>query len=1132
MQRAPFLTPPLRSIRALARMSAWRAYFVFGLLVAGGYMALPSREAQSIVYSAFALSVPLALLLGIRLHRPTAVSAWLLLVIGSLLFWSGDLVWTIYELILREETPKPSVADVPYFAGYPFFVAGLQRLIRVRIGGRDPGSLLDALIVTSGCGFLAWVFLMAPYVMEAELSLLGRLISLTTPLSIILLLAMLARLMFAPGARPVAFVALGVWLGGRLVTETSFSLLVLQGTYYVGHVIDVGWMLANTSLGVAALHPSMQAITASTPTQPVRFTRRRLTILAGATLLAPVALGLQLLRGEYAALPFLIANGILLTGLVLARMGMLVRSLSVSQEALAKSEERFRLQYHNLPLPTYTWRSSGDAFVLVDCNEAALTGTQGHAADVIGRTASQLFADHPSVLHDLDRCLRERTTIKSELTLRLPATGSVTEIAATYVFVSPALVMAHLEDIGQHKRDERRNRAFSALGQQLGSASDALAAAKIIAEVADELLGWDAFSLSLYSVEHDRLSNVLNMDIVDGRRSVVPAVLSGYAPGPLSRRAIVEGGQLLLPEQPSLDIAGTSVFGDTARPSASLMFVPIRGRDAIMGVLSIQSYTPNAYTPADLQTLQALADHGSAALARIQVAELLDRERHQLHQVIDTAPASIALFDTEMRYLAHNTCWIEELGYKGPSVIGRSHYEVYPGLTEEWREIHRRALGGESLRFPESRFLQPDGVEVWTDFAIAPWYAGPGEVGGVVMVTHRIDALVAAREAALEASRLKSEFLATMSHEIRTPMNGVIGMTDMLLQTDLDAEQRDYATVARDSGHALLGLIDDILDFSKIEAGKLELDIGDFDLRALVESSTRLLMTKARDKGIGLRAEIATDIPPLLRGDAHRLRQILLNLVGNAVKFTSRGEVVVRVTVEQAGETPLRVQIAVSDTGIGLSSAARARLFQPFTQADGSMARRYGGTGLGLAITRRLVALMESDIVVESIEGAGSTFGFTLLLERGSPSRLPQAAGETDGQEQRRAAPIAPETATILVVEDNPVNQKLALLQLKKFGYQVEAVSNGREAVQAAMARRFALILMDCQMPEMDGFEATAAIRATEAHTGLRVPIIAMTANAMQGDREACVGVGMDDYLTKPVKLETLRAVVERWLSA
>ncbi|MDA0737698.1 MAG: PAS domain S-box protein [Nitrospirae bacterium] len=673
--------------------------------------------------------------------------------------------------------------------------------------------------------------------------------------------------------------------------------------------------------------------------------------------------------------------------------------------------------------------------------------------------------------------------------------------------------------------------------------------------------------------------------------------------------------------------------------------------------------------------------------------------------IVDTAADAIITIDEDGKIESYNKAARSLFGYSDGEILGQNISRLMPSPYREEHDgyLARYQQTGEKKFIGTGREViaqQKDGSTFPVDLSVSEVQMGTRRVftGIIRDITDRKQAereLVEARDQAYEAVRIKSEFLATMSHEIRTPMNGVLGMTGIFLDSDLNQDQRDCALTVKHSADALLTIINDILDFSKIESGKLDIEIIDFDLRVAIEDVLDLIAPKAQEKGLELVGLVYASVPTAVRGDPGRFRQILLNLVGNAIKFTERGEVVIQVVPESETPEEVFVRIDVMDTGIGISAEAQQRLFQPFSQADGSTTRKYGGTGLGLVICKQLAELMGGTVGVESDVGHGSQFWFTVRLAKQARQRerydllanslaglricvvddndtnrlllyhyttdwgmsclsaesgsaalallrdaatrghpcdlllLDMQMPEMNGVElarlvkadpglggvkmimvtslgRRGDATVAREAgvsayltkpiqqgqlreclglvmdpaaisetpfvtkytirenrehidARILVADDNIVNQKVAVRMVEKLGYRADVVANGIEAVEAVSRLAYDAILMDCQMPEMDGYEATREIRRREALSvkreeanredseassqgrdplheirdtryERRLPIIAMTANAMQGDREKCLEAGMDDFVSKPVKKDMLEAALARWI--
>jgi len=823
---------------------------------------------------------------------------------------------------------------------------------------------------------------------------------------------------------------------------------------------------------------------------------------------------------------------------------------------------------------------------------------------------------------------------------------------------------------------------------------------QLITQRAMELLGADGAGVWLpVTADEIELKATINISTVQmvGRRLKLGEGLAG--------RVVATGQTLRVDDYPRA-AERSGVFADA--PFHAALVVPLRWRGNIRGALAFTHSAPEKkFSAEDEQLAQLFASQAAAALESTRLLNAAQNERDFALQVMNTMGQGLTVTDANGRFEYVNPAYARMLGYTPEELIGTMPLDyTLPEDRAVLEQAREQRQTGATTSY-ETRLRARDGRLIPVLVTGAPrWRAGEyaGAIAVVTDLTERKrieEDLARARDQAMESSRLKSEFLATVSHEIRTPMNSILGMTELLMDTPLDREQRDLLATVQDSAQTLLNIINDILDLSKIESDKLVLDRMDFDLRATLEGTVELLAVQAREKHLALMLDLAPDMPHRAIGDPIRLRQILINLIGNAIKFTEQGHVLVRAAIAETTATHWTLHCSVSDTGIGISEAARARLFQPFTQADGSMTRRYGGTGLGLAITKRLVELMNGTIHFESVEGRGTTFTFTVQLERSSSAEvtsphapelrgarvlivddnvahrailrryvtawgmtadeaatasdaldalrravnagapfaaalvdwmMPEQDGlafaqavrrepaldatplilltafdepnlgararhagfaayltkpirqsalldtlarvmagtpesddrrqttddrrqRTDNRQQRtddrrqtsdnrqqttddrgqRAESREKETAgqrVVLLAEDNPTNQKLAMLQLRKLGLAVHAVPNGRAALEtyAATPDAFALLLMDCQMPEMDGFTATRAIRKLELISGRHIPIIAMTANAMEGDREECLAVGMDDYLSKPVQIEQLEQTLRRWI--
>lgn len=533
---------------------------------------------------------------------------------------------------------------------------------------------------------------------------------------------------------------------------------------------------------------------------------------------------------------------------------------------------------------------------------------------------------------------------------------------------------------------------------------------------------------------------------------------------------------------------------------------------------------------------QGMYDYAHRMEDQVQkLSDQLSSSRTQHHTILSSLSEGIVGVNVHGEITFMNDAALQILGLQESSSLGKKAHALFhhsysdgtPYMDQNCPSL-QTLMDGQSRTVDAEVFWRSDGSCFPVEYTTSPLYQGGALIGLIIVfrdITERqalIDALSQAKEAAEDANRAKSAFLANMSHEIRTPMNGIIGMGQLLLETPLNDEQKQYVEIVKNSGEHLLGLINNILDFSKVEAGKMELECCDFSLPSVLHDLMSLLNLKCKEKGIGLSLQMDEDVPLYLKGDPGKLRQILMNLIGNAIKFTQEGEVILRVKL-CSESTNLELKFQILDTGIGITEDQIAKLFKSFSQVDSSIARKFGGTGLGLVISKQLTELMGGQIGIQRRPEGGTHFWFTSVFERADPL-VPQD-------------PILIEksidlnlNAKILLVEDNVVNQKVARGFLSKLGLKTDLACDGLEAIHCFKEHEYDLILMDMQMPMMDGLASTRQIRELELSSGRRTPIVAMTANAMKEDYEACLQSGMDDFISKPILKEALLRILEKWI--
>lgn len=515
--------------------------------------------------------------------------------------------------------------------------------------------------------------------------------------------------------------------------------------------------------------------------------------------------------------------------------------------------------------------------------------------------------------------------------------------------------------------------------------------------------------------------------------------------------------------------------------------------------------------------------------------EALKIRAEELSILLSTIPALVYFKDTRLNYILVNKAFERFINLPFYGIQGKKVEDLLPEYkTNNYQEMEMEVIESGLPLYNIEEVIHKGGKEVWLTSNLAPYRDNEGEIIGLVGISWDItdrkkyeNELQKAKEQAEEGTRAKSEFLANMSHEIRTPMNGIIGMAEILKEANLGKQENENLDILISSTRSLLSLVNDILDISKIEAGKVELELEDFQIRYILKDIENIMFIRAEEKALDYKTFISSNVPEFLKGDPYRLKQIILNLVNNAVKFTEKGHVHIFIDITDEDKESITLEVKIVDSGIGVTDDGKKNLFQLFSQVDTSTTKIHGGTGLGLSIAKRLVTLMDGEIGMESVHKKGSTFWFTARLER-SKREIP-LPGAFDTKPSKSKKPL--KKLSILLAEDNEINQKIIQYSLTNSGFKVDIAKNGQEAIDRYHEGNYDLVLMDVQMPVLDGFEATAHIREIEKtalNGSVHIPIIALTANAMKGDREKCLDAGMDEYLSKPFTPNDLLNIIRQ----
>lgn len=1088
--------------------------------------------------------------------------AFALMGLGLIFDFLAEIAWTTFEVVLHEQ-PFPSFADALYLMYYPLFALGVMFLPADRLSKREQNKIIiDIVIIMGAATLIFWDFIISPIVVNGGDSALALALSIAYPTLDIVILFALMELLYRRWNSlhlvPMLFFIAAITVS--IISDIYFSIQSSTETYMSGGLIDLGYVLSYIFFGLAGiyqaeewrLHPKV--ISKGTRYDESAWTRY-LPYLGISAAYLLLAWNPSHLRPMDSLITTLGTGGII--GLVILRQITAlnennslyletkkeIEDRRAAEEALKESENKYRAIFEN----------TGTSMVIIEedtrislANEifAKLTGyTKKEIEGKIKWTELVAEDDREMMIrqHEMRRAASDNALKTYEFRLR-DKSGQIKNILLTVDMISGTKKsIASLIDISERKKAEDR------LMSLLRFHNEMLDTAAIWIDM------FDAHgNTTFWNLAAERISGYTREEVVGNAR-----IWEWLYPDRSYRSKMIETVKTMLVKNKRLENYETVV----------------RCKD---GQERIIRWHTNNYVDINGKILGGIGI-GDDVTERKMAEEALKDSKRRLAEIIDFLPDATFVIDIDGKVISWNRAMEEMTGVNRNDVIGQGdHVYTVPFYGERRLQLLDLLDKDDEEITSEYQYVQRKGNILYAEVFTPALYGGKGAyvwaTGGPIydVKGNRIGAIESIRDIterkiaeealqkseaqlsnanrdlkiaidqARKATAAKSEFLANMSHEIRTPLNGIIGMIGLLMESNLSAEQHEYTEIAHISSETLLSLINDILDLSKIEARKLELEMQDFDLGYLLKETKDLLAIGAYEKGLDLSCMSDPAVPLQLRGDQGRLRQILLNLGGNAVKFTASGKIAIRASLEREDKESATIRFSVSDTGIGIPADRQDILFTPFTQVDSSTTRKYGGTGLGLAISKQLAELMEGRIGVDSQEGIGSTFWFTAVFEKqpsGHISADEKPLEIVDNGNVVTVQSIQPEgvgikrAIRILVVEDNPVNQKVAKIMLKKMGLRADVVANGREAINALQISPYELVLMDCQMPEMDGFEATRSIR----HEGSKVrnpliPIIAMTASAMEGDRERCIKAGMSDFIGKPVQQRELAEKLARWL--